>query len=97
MRRKIIYAQRADADLARLEAFIAAESRRQAARAISRILRGLQNLQHFPEMGKDIGDGFRQLVLRHGKSGYVIHYRVTDDAVVITRIWHGKENRGTDA
>lgn len=93
MRRQIIYTRRADADLTRLEEFIAVESRRQAARAISRILRGLQNLRRFPEMGRDIGGGFRQLVLRHGKSGYVIHYRVADDAVVITRIWHGKEDR----
>jgi plasmid stabilization system protein ParE len=44
-------------------------------------------------MGKDVGDGVRQLVLRYGKSGYVIRYRVTDEAVIISRIWHGKENR----
>jgi plasmid stabilization system protein ParE len=93
VRRRIVYSQRADADLARLEAFIAAESRRQATRAIARILRGLRNLQDFPELGKDIGDGFRQLVVRHGKGGYVIHYRVTDEAILITRIWHGKEDR----
>jgi plasmid stabilization system protein ParE len=93
VRRKIVYSQRADADLARLEEFIATESRRQAARAIARILRGLRNLEHFPEMGKDIGEGFRELVLRYGKSGYVIRYRVADDAVLITRIWHGKEDR----
>lgn len=93
MRRKIIYSQHADADLDRLEAFIAADSRRQAARAILRIRRGLQNLQDFPELGKDVGDGFRQLVLRYGKSGYVIRYRTLDDAILITRIWHGKEDR----
>jgi plasmid stabilization system protein ParE len=93
VRRKITYSQRADADLARLEEFIAAESRRNAARAISRILRGLQNLERFPEIGRDIGEGYRELVLRYGKSGYVIRYRVTDDAVLITRIWHGKEDR----
>jgi plasmid stabilization system protein ParE len=93
VRRKLVYSQHADADLERLEVFIAAESKRQAARAIARILRGLQNLQQMPELGKDIGDGFRQLVLRHGKSGYVIHYRVLGDSVLITRIWHGKEER----
>lgn len=93
MRRKLTYSQHADADLARLEAFIAKESRRQAARAIARVLRGLQNLQDFPELGKDIGEGFRQLVLRYGKSGYVIRYRVLDEAILITRIWHGKERR----
>lgn len=93
MRRTITYARRADADLVRLEAFIATESRRQATRAIARILRGLQNLQDLPELGKEVGDGFRQLVLRHGKSGYVIRYRVLEDTILITRIWHGKESR----
>lgn len=93
MRRKIVYSRRADADLARLEEFIAAESRRSAARAIARILRGLQNLERFPEMGRDVGEGYRELILRYGKSGYVIRYRVTDHTVVITRIWHGKEDR----
>lgn len=93
MRRKLVYSQHADADLERLEIFIAAESKRQAARAIARILRGLQNLQRMPELGKDIGDGFRQLILRHGKSGYVIRYRVLEDSILITRIWHGKEER----
>ncbi len=93
MRRKIIYSQHADADLARLEAFIAADSKRQAARAIARIIRGLQNLQDFPELGKEVGDGFRQIVLRHGKNGYVIRYRVLDTTVLITRIWHGLEDR----
>jgi plasmid stabilization system protein ParE len=93
VRRKLVYSQHADADLERLEAFIAAESKRQAARAIARILRGLQNLQRLPELGKEIGDGYRQLILRHGKSGYVIHYRVLDDAILITRLWHGKEDR----
>jgi plasmid stabilization system protein ParE len=46
-----------------------------------------------PELGKEIGDGYRQLVLRHGKSGYVIHYRVLSDTILITRIWHGREER----
>ncbi|HRE44962.1 MAG TPA: type II toxin-antitoxin system RelE/ParE family toxin [Terricaulis sp.] len=93
MRRKIIYTQRADADLARLEAFIAAESPRQAARAIARITRGLETLQEFPEIGRAIGGGMRQLVLRYGKGGYVIRYRLRDDVILITRLWHGREKR----
>jgi len=93
VRRKLIYSRRADVDLERLEKFIATESRRQATRAVARILRGLQNLQDLPELGRDIGDGVRQFVLRHGKSGYVIRYRVLEDAILITRIWHGLEDR----
>ncbi len=93
MRRKLIYARRVDADLERLHAFIATESRRNAARAIARILKGLRNLEDLPDLGKEIDEGVRQLVLRHGKSGYVIRYRVLDDAILITRIWHGREDQ----
>jgi plasmid stabilization system protein ParE len=35
----------------------------------------------------------RQWVFHFGRSRYVIRYSVTDDAVIIIRIWHGKENR----
>ena len=35
----------------------------------------------------------RETVVLYGKSSYLVRYRVTDDAVIITRIWHGKENR----
>jgi hypothetical protein len=29
----------------------------------------------------------RELIVKFGKSAYVIRYRVTDEAVMITRIW----------
>ncbi|WP_426013129.1 hypothetical protein [Caulobacter sp. DWR2-3-1b2] len=28
-----------------------------------------------------------------GQGGYIIRYRVTSDRVIITRIWHGLEER----
>ncbi len=81
----------AEADLARLEAFIATESR--AERAVARILRGVSHLSQFPELGVALDKGFRQLFLKYGKSGYVVRYCVKGEEVIITRIWHGKEDR----
>ncbi|MCC6787646.1 MAG: type II toxin-antitoxin system RelE/ParE family toxin [Hyphomonadaceae bacterium] len=35
----------------------------------------------------------RGFTFKHDKSSYFVRYRVTDDLVAITRIWHGKEER----
>ena len=35
----------------------------------------------------------QRLHATHGKNGYVIHYRVLDKAILITLVWHGKEER----
>ena len=37
--------------------------------------------------------GIRELYVKFGKSAYVIRYHVKDEAVVIVRIWHGRQNR----
>jgi plasmid stabilization system protein ParE len=60
---------------------------------IDRILKGVQGLAEFPELGVAVGEGFRQFILRYGKSGYIVRYRVLDEVVLITAIWHGRENR----
>lgn len=93
MARRIEFARRAEADLDRLAAFLATESRGRAEQAVRRILIGVQSLADFPELGVAVGGGFRQLVLRYGKSGYVLRYRVLDEVILITAIWHGKEDR----
>ena len=93
MRRRIVFSRRAGADLDRLEAFLATESRGRAERAVARILRGMRNLEDFSELGVAMEGGLRQLALRYGKSGYVVRYHILDDIVLITRIWHGREDR----
>ncbi len=35
----------------------------------------------------------RNAYIRFGHSGYVVRYKIEGDAVLITRIWHGKEAR----
>ena len=93
MTRRIEFSARAGAGLDRLEAFIATESRGRAERAIARLLRGIDQLTDFPELGVAVGEGLRQLVLKYGKSGHIVRYCVLGDVIFITRIWHGRENR----
>lgn len=93
MTRRIAFSRLAGADLDRLEAFLGAESRGRGERAIARLQRGIRQLADFPELGVAVDQGLRQLVLRYGKSGYIVRYRVVGDIILITRIWHGKEDR----
>lgn len=59
-----------------------------------RIEQRLKRLLRFPFMGRPYASGaLRETVVLYGKSSYLVRYRVTDDAVIVTRIWHGKENR----
>lgn len=90
--RPITYTRRA-ADLERLEAFIASRSPTAAKRSAARLLKGIRLLMRVPDMGVSVGDGYRQLVLAYGKSGYVVRYRIENDGVVIVRIWRVKEDR----
>ena len=40
-----------------------------------------------------LGQPLGQLVLRYARSSYLVRYTLTRDRVIVTRIWHGKENR----
>ena len=80
-------------DMLRLEKFLQKKSPSAALRAFDDITRRILILRDHPLLGVERASGFRELVLRYGRSAYVVRYKVTDDAVVITRIWHGKEDR----
>jgi len=90
---RLLLSRRAERDIDRLEDFIASETRGRAQRAMAKLDDGMRRLKRFPELGVSIGKGYRQLYIASGKSGYVVRYRVLEDAIVIVRIWHGKENR----
>jgi toxin ParE1/3/4 len=92
--RKVELHAAADRDLDRLAAFLVPMSER-AARARSKQIREkLRSLAETPFIGRQGPDpNMRELVMRFGKSTYVARYRVTDDAIVVLRIWHGLEDR----
>lgn len=93
MPRRVVLSKRAHADLKRLRAFIAKESVTSASLAVERLVSGIRLLRDMPELGVRVRQPFRHLILSHGKSGYVVRYRVSVDEVIIVRIWHGRENR----
>jgi plasmid stabilization system protein ParE len=40
-----------------------------------------------------VGDGHRDVAVRFGRDGFVIRYRVESDAVIIVRMFHGRQRR----
>ena len=92
---KIIVAQAAAADLARLHDFLADKSPAAANRAAAALIAAIRSLDTFPERGRPSSPNIRELIVPFGQSGYVLRYafREHDDEVVVLRIWHSREQR----
>ena len=84
---------RARADLDRLLQFQAQRSARVRAAAEARLADGLQLIGEHPLVGFPISGVYRQLVLRFGGGAYILRYRVMDNEILVTRIWHSLERR----
>ncbi|MEH1872576.1 type II toxin-antitoxin system RelE/ParE family toxin [Nostoc sp.] len=54
-----------------------------------------ESLQQNPRRGVIVDEiaGLRKLVVSFGKYGFIIHYIILEDEVVILRLYHGRENR----
>jgi plasmid stabilization system protein ParE len=55
-----------------------------------------RSLADLPERGRPAArPGYRELVVPFGAGAYIIRYRVDHrrNKVVITRLWHGREQR----
>ena len=66
----------------------------QVAQAIREAGFGLVN---FPYRGVALNDGSdrRKLRIPCGKVGYVMHYLIEDETIVIVRVYYGREDRPT--
>jgi plasmid stabilization system protein ParE len=94
VKRKVELRAAADRDLDRLVAFLVPMSDRAARARSKRIREKLRSLADAPFKGRPGPEpNMRELVMRFGSSTYLARYRVTDDAIIILRIWHGKEER----
>jgi plasmid stabilization system protein ParE len=81
-------------DLDRLVSFLAALDERAADRRERWLRESLHALSRHPFIGRPGKHAdLRAFTLKHGKSSYHIRYKVTAEAIIITRIWHGRESR----
>ena len=84
------------ADVERLYTFLYEKSPCAAARSAKTILYGAGFLKSIPDIGRPMDDnsGRREWVVSFGARAFVLRYmRDENDAVVIIRVWHSKENR----
>lgn len=92
---KVIWRERAAADIARLRSFLSDKDLEAARRALQVIYRGGELLAVHPKLGRPIPDGLhrKELFLPFGSGFYVLRYFVKNNTVIIVRVWHSKENR----
>ena len=96
MSRSLRWLPEAVLDLTRLREFIHVHNPDAAARAARRIREAAHKLQIMPFAGRPvpgIEPPLRDLFVHFGQAGYWLRYMVTDDEIIIVKIWHGRENR----
>jgi plasmid stabilization system protein ParE len=93
---RVVFLERARADLIRLRKFLEPHGEALAGRVLDALLSAAQSLEDMPERGHPATrPQYRELLVPFGRSAYVIRYRIdaARGAVVIVRIWHGREER----
>ncbi|WGV28704.1 type II toxin-antitoxin system RelE/ParE family toxin [Halotia branconii] len=82
-------------DLNRHYDFIKINNADAASRAVKAIVSSGESLQQNPRRGAILDEiaGLRKLLVSFGKYGFVIHYAILEEDVVILHVYHGKENR----
>ncbi|MEB3219690.1 MAG: type II toxin-antitoxin system RelE/ParE family toxin [Nostocales cyanobacterium 94392] len=92
---QVVWSQTATEDLNRHYNFIKLNNPDAAARAVQVIVSSGESLQENPRRGAIVDEiaGLRKLLVSFGKYGYIIHYAILEDDVIILRVYHGRENR----
>lgn len=91
----VSWSPRAARDIEKQYNFLLTQNESVARSAAEVILEAGNSLSNHPYRGRVIEEqaGLRKLPVSFGKYGYVIHYAVIADEVVILRVYHGRENR----
>ncbi len=91
----VVWTPAATRDLQRQHQFLSTLDTEVANRAIQAIVKAGGSLSQNPKRGRilDEANGLRKLPVRFGKVGFVLHYAVIFEEVVILRVFHGRENR----
>jgi addiction module RelE/StbE family toxin len=90
---QVKYAARAWRDLERIFEFYADEDPRRAAHIVSLITGAVDMLAEHPLIGRRAEEGMRELVISHGRSGFLALYRFreVEDMITILAVRHQRE------
>lgn len=92
---KIVWRERALEDIDRLYNFLFEKKEGAATKAAQVILRGSSLLEDSSRLGRPMADGTqrRELFIPFGSGYYVLRYFLTNETIVIVRVWHSREDR----
>jgi plasmid stabilization system protein ParE len=92
---QLIWSPEALLDLAAHFEFLKLKNPEAASKAAEAIRDAGFSLSQNPKRGILLADGSlrRKLIVPFGKYGYVIHYYIENDYILIVRIYHGRQNR----
>ncbi len=94
---RLVVLPEASEDIDRLYEFLKDENPRSAQKAMLAIDEGFEMLIASPYLGVRMHgrEMYRQLFVPFGKNAYALRYRINsdNDALVVVRIWHSRENR----
>lgn len=90
---RLVLAPRALADIERLTDFLIETDPHSAAETAGLLMNGLSILKNHPLIGRKVEDGFRELVISRGRSGYLAlyDYDVMRDSAIVLAIRHQRE------
>ena len=89
------WSRAAQADLERLQVFIAKYDEAASWRALRQIMTAVKSLTTNTHQGRRYRgmNDVRELMVPYGARGYIVRYQVREDAILIVRVWHGREDR----
>ena len=92
---KVVWRERSLEDVSRLYDFRFEKSEGAATKAAQVILRGSSLPEESPRLGRPMTDGThrRELFVPFGSGFYVLRYFLTNDVVIMVRVWQGREDR----
>jgi addiction module RelE/StbE family toxin len=87
---RVVYASRALTDFERSVSFLAEHEPTLAGVVVSRIREAVSALERHPLLGRPAEKGLRELVISHGRTGYVALYRIlsAEDVVLVLALRH---------
>ena len=89
---KLSFTPEAVVDLSRLRAFIESKNPIAAQRIANELLKGIEKLKIFPEIGLKVVRAPQPHLIRDLFVGnYTIRYLIGDNEIYVLRVWHGKE------
>lgn len=90
---RLIWSDPALDDLVRFHAFLRPKNPRAATEVLRTLRRGALKLAEYPRLGDRMDMEGLPEVRRTFIGDYEIRYEVRDDAIVVLRIWHTREER----